>query len=46
MDTSALRLLEVAPIAIAIVVVIWHFRAERRAAAATAVEDSAGAPHA
>ena len=45
MDASALRLLEVAPVAIAVVVVIWHFRAERRAGAAVA-DEQASAPHA
>ena len=45
MDASALRLLEVAPIAIALVVVIWHVRGERRAAAALADEQSS-VPHA
>lgn len=44
MDASALRLLEVAPVAIAAVVVIRHFRAERRAAAAEV--EPARAPHA
>jgi hypothetical protein len=45
MDASALRLLEVAPVAIAVVVVTWHFHVERRAAVAMAEED-ARAPHA
>jgi hypothetical protein len=45
MDASAFRLLEVAPVAIAVVVVIWHFRVERRAAAADAGDD-ARRPHA
>jgi hypothetical protein len=45
MDVSALRLLEVAPVPIAVAVAIWHFRVERRAAAAAA-EEAAGAPHA
>ena len=45
MDSSALRLLEIAPVAIAVVVVIGHFRAERRAAAAAA-EEATGASHA
>jgi len=45
MDASALRLLEVAPVAIAVVVVVGHLRTERRAAA-VAAEEAAGAPHA
>ena len=45
MDASALRLLEIAPVAIAVVVVMWHLRLERRAAAAAA-EETARAPHA
>ncbi len=45
MDASALPWLEVAPVAITAVVVVWHFRAERRAAAAAA-EEAMRAPHA
>ena len=45
MDTSALRLLEVAPVAIAVVIVVRHFRVERRSAAAAA-DDEARGPHA
>ena len=46
MDTSVLGLLEVAPIAIAVAVVIWHFRGERRAAAAVAAEEDERVSHA
>ena len=47
MDASAVPLLEIAPVAIAAVLVIWHFRSERRAAAMGAVaEEDAHAPHA
>jgi hypothetical protein len=45
MDASALRLLEVAPVAIAVPVVMCHLRVERRAAAAAA-DERARAPHA
>ena len=43
MDAWTLGLLEVAPIAIAVVIVFRHFRDQRRAAA---VEERARAPHA
>jgi hypothetical protein len=47
MDGSPLRLLEVAPVAITVVIVIWHLRAERRAAAEfAAAEEDARGPHA
>jgi hypothetical protein len=42
MDTSTLSLLEVAPVAITVVVVVLHVRSERRLAAA---EDEPRAPH-
>jgi hypothetical protein len=44
MDASALPLLEVAPVAITVAVVIWHFRIQRRTVAAE--QEQARAPHA